>query len=444
MNLNLPHPWNDRYRKARTALLVAYLATAGYFAFVLLFPAQDFHFDFHNPLASKNTILRPRTGDGTPVANGRVPAETPLVFDTALQGSYSHATLTFDMEKDAAPLERAQVSVRKSYRAFLYPKGLPAMFPTGTLLRNHDVYFIVDETGSRIRLASLEGVRALGYDPQAFLEVSDQELSLNPEAVFPTDQNRVRPTYENGTLFRINETYYQLLEGRLHPFVSENAYLTRYARGQAVPQNPDLLQQYPVSEEWLGFKSGSLLAFADGVFIVDGREVSPIGSATIFEAFGFSWNDVIPASEEEMGIYERGKIFLTGNAHPDGTVFVDTDTGKHFLIQDGQRREITGEKLLAVLLGSRRPVPASEKALDVQASCSLAKVLLFKAYACDVPLAAFESLPGNTFEFRSGFTPETDIRTAQVVFETAVDRRNLYYSLSQIKQRILLHYGYGQ
>jgi hypothetical protein len=439
---DLPSPWDRRYLRARAALVAAYAAGAATFAFAILFPAEDFRFDFRTPLANKNTVIEPRTADGVPVGNGQVADGAPLVFDTALQGSYSHAALAFDLEREAPALREGSVSVRKSYRAFLYPEGPPAAFPSGTLLKRRDDLFLVDGSGARVRFGSSGEARRLGYRPEAFLEVSDEELALNPEA--PDVSGKDRPEYPDGALFHIGETYYQLLGGKLHPFVSENAYLTQHAKEQAAARDPEFLGRYPVSEEWIGFRSGSLLAFADGVFVVDGTETAPVGSAVIFENFGYDWNDVIPASEEEIGIYRRGKIVLNGTPHPDGTVFVDADDDRHFLIQGRKRREIASEKLLRILLGSRRAVPVSSKALSVSASCPLDKSFLVKRYSCDIPLDAFEGLPGNTFEFRAAFFPGTDLRDAQVVFETAVNEKNLRYSLSQIKQRILSHYGYGQ
>lgn len=440
MNNHLPKPWDSYYRKARVLLLVLYLAAAGFFAFLVLFPAQDFTFDFHNALASKNTVLEPRTADGTAINNGRVAAGSPLFFDTSLEGSYSQARVELTLEKDAEPLVDSTMHIQKSYRAFFYPEGDRASFPFGTILRHGQDFFIVSDNGQRLPFASSEMVKKMGYDTNAFIEISDEELNLNPEGGAWTDAEH----YPNGTVFRIGNTHYQIQNNTLHPFVSENAYLTRYTPEQAIQKEEAFLNTLPVSEDWIGFRSGTRVAFADGVFLINGRSVSPIGSAPIFEALGFVWEDNLSASEEEMGIYDRGKIVLDGTPHPDGTVFFDRDTGKHFLVENKERHEVVGAGLLRILLGRQHAITVSSKALETKANCTLNKAWLFPSYSCSLPLETLASFPGNSFRFQANLRPDTDISGIDTTFETTVDWSTLHTSLAQIKQRILSRYGYEQ
>jgi hypothetical protein len=439
-SLPLPAPWDKRYRIIRAWLLVLYFLAVAFFLYLILFPSQSFQYNFRNPRAARNTILDPRTPQDVSLEKGQLSATTPFLFDTAFNGLYSHARVIFNMEEDTLP-STGTLTAQRSFRSFFYPEGPAASFPAGTLLKHNQEYFIVSPEGKRVRFASLQQIQNLNYRLDAFIEVSNEELALNEAG--PT-LDPAAP-YPDGTLFHIDNIYYQLHEGKLHRFVSEQAYLTRHTQEQAVPQNETFLQTYAVADDWLGFRSGTLLAFADGVFMVlSDKEIAPIGSEVIFTALGLDWNDVLPGSEEEIGIYERGKIILEGTPHPDGTVFVDSATGKYFLINNKRKQVISSETLRHILLGSRRPIPASVEALSVEASCSLVHSSFFGHSACDIPLEQFRNLPGNTYRFSAALSADTHLSNATVKLKSAVNSESLRASLSRIKQRILMHYGYNQ
>lgn len=193
------------------------------------------------------------------------------------------------------------------------------------------------------------------------------------------------------------------------------------------------------------FHSGSLLSFADGVFLIDGNLVRPIGDATIFESLGYTWTDVVPASEEDMGVYEKGKIVTLGNMHPDNTVFYDSDTRNYFLIRSGEKHPIADEAIAQSYLNGTHPILVSERALSIKESCSLSlSGLLIKQYACSMPIEALKNLPGDTYRLTARFDDTVSFQSAEVIFADTVNKDNMRKSLSQIKQRILSHYGYGQ
>src|SRR3990167_3986739 len=199
-------------------------------------------------------------------------------------------------------------------------------------------------------------------------------------------------SFPKESLYRIDATYYALRSGTLYPFVSDNAYLSRYPDAFAQPENKDFLTWYPVSEEWIGFRVGSVVSFADGVFLIaSDTEMRPVGSADIFLALGYRFEDVRPASEEELGIYKRGRIFLLGSRHPDGT-------------------------LLPGLFG--------------------------QTFACTTPLDALSAQSGPDFEISiSQGNTDIDINTLQVSFDTKKSTKNMLFLLSQIKERILSRFG---
>lgn len=261
--------------------------------------------------------------------------------------------------------------------------------------------------------------------------------------LLPTSAPIGRP--DEGTLYRVDDAYYALRNGALHPFVSEAAYLSRHEAPDAISVTSALLNQFPLSEDWIGFRVGSLVSFADGIFvIVSDTEMRPIGSADIFLGLGYRFEDVIPGSEEEIGIYKRGKIFLLGDTHPDGTLLLDTDTKEYFLVAEGAKHPIADVGYLDFLLRHVSPIIVSGAASRVTASCDLSPAAFGRTFSCTAPTAMLKMGSGNDFEIRlNGSDTDIDINTLTLSLETGTDSRNMRTILSQIKQRLLTRFGAG-
>lgn len=193
------------------------------------------------------------------------------------------------------------------------------------------------------------------------------------------------------------------------------------------------------------FHSGSLVSFADGVFLIDGDLIRPIGDAVIFENLGYDWSDVVPGSEEEMGLYTKGKMVVMGNKHPDGTVFLDTDTGIYFLVQNNEKHRITDRSTAESYLQGTHPILVSGKALAIEQSCTLLKSGFLNSYfECSTGIDSLKNLPGDSYRIAATFDQSASLQDAQVVFSDTLSKENMLFSLSKIKQRIFSHYGYGQ
>jgi len=238
--------------------------------------------------------------------------------------------------------------------------------------------------------------------------------------------------------YRIGDTYYELFGGTLYPFVSEGAFLSRYPREKAESADAQFLARYPVSETWRGYRNGSLLSFADGVFVVTSDTVArPIGSADIFLGLGYRFEDVIPVSAEEVGIYERGRIFLLGAAHPDGTLFVDTDSDTHYIIENGTKRPLTDSPYRSFLLQLTTPIQASGGDSEKKVECTLAARTFHRGLACQVDLALLSDNMGNDYEATfSGNQEVVELgRLTTVSLHTAMDRENQSKAWEKISAR---------
>ncbi len=245
-------------------------------------------------------------------------------------------------------------------------------------------------------------------------------------------------------LFKINNDYYQLKDGTLSKFVSEKAYLTRYATNQASGKDESFLKNYPVSPEFIGFKDGTLLSSGISVYLVSGNKIWPINNPVTFESNGWKWNNVIPASGEEIGIYEKEKLFTIKTPQPDGTVFFDKESEKYYLISGGEKHELSGKE--AIDFYSRgNSILTDKKSLDTKEECTLSSSFsLSKKYKCTIPIGEIKDLLGNDFEFQASFGDDVDVQDISVTFKKEINMANLKSSLATLKSRALLNYGQSQ
>lgn len=373
----IPESIRPLYIKLRIALFAVFLFSGAALAYGFLFPTITTGFDFRNPKSSKNQIFDPRGADGSIKTNGKIGLDERLVANTSPLGDFSVLSVGLDLEKKSATPSSLQATVRRNYRAYLFPLGAP-----------------------------IEG-------------------------------------FGTSSLFRVEDTYYELRDGVLHPFVSEGAFLSRFPLNAATVESRDWRGRYTLSNELVGFRIGSLVSFADGIYVITSeRDMRPIGSAEIFLALGYRFEDVIPGSAEDLGIYKRGRIFLTGAPHPDGTLFRDRDTGEHFLIDAGFRRSVSAGAYLDFLLSQIHPVIAATPHPSEEATCSAEAGLLPRALDCTIDLAPLSHSIGSDYEVTlSGNDTPIDIAALTLSFETRLNAENGARLLSKVKDRFLTRFG---
>ncbi len=374
----IPASWQQRYFFLRFVMYFLCIIMAVLLASRFFFPTITQNFDFRSPESSKNMLLAPRSPENTPRTNGKIESGGTLVTDTAVVGDFSLATVTAVLEKKSALSEMFSVSLRRSYQSFLYPTSEP---------------------------------------------ISD----------FPDEK-----------IMRAGDTYYLLRDEILFPFVSEQAYLSRFPKERAsiVTDTVPFFERFSVSDTWLGFRVGTLLSNANGVFVVVSEtEARPIGSADIFLSLGYNFADVTPVNEEELGVYQQGRILLLGAPHPDGTVLHDSTTDDYFLIQKGTKRPLLPGIYRDFLLETIHPIIVSSQASAETVHCTLTPTIFRSAFSCTTPITTLIPGFGNDFELRIDSASAIDLNTLSISFETAKNRQNMLTLLSQMKQRLLARFG---
>jgi len=382
----LPSPFpiapelKSTYTRLRLLLWGLTLFGGGAFFLSLLFPTITQSFDFRNPGASRNSIVDPQDSDHTPLTNGKLANDQTLQAYTSLLGDFSAASIAFTLEQDSAFPESIPATLKRTYRAMLLPVGEPI-------------------------------------------------AAVQPE-----------------NILHVQNTYYVLKNDTLYPFVSDAAYHSRFGDDQPVKEvDPSVLTLFTLSNQPIGFRIGSLLSFADGVFIVTSNtEIRPVGSAEIFLALGYRFEDVVPVSEEDLGIYTRGRIILLNTPHADGTLFRDNSTGDVYLIEQGFRRLVQDTEYLRFLESKQLPIGANSADASETVTCTLQGTLFPRTYRCTALLENLNDNLGNDYELTLGPAQEDyEMRTLSLAFDTHVTLENAHILAAKVKNRILTRFGLG-
>ncbi len=237
--------------------------------------------------------------------------------------------------------------------------------------------------------------------------------------------------------------YYILRNNELSRFVSREAFLSRYPESYAEAASPELLATFTKNDTLVGYRPGLLVEYADGVFlIVNETDMRPIGSARIFANIGYRFEDVKKVNAEELGIYKRGKIFLSGDIHPNGTVFLDTDSQTYYIVQGETFHKLLPGAYLDFLLTQGTPITFSQTTNDMTVSCTPTKETFGHKVSCKADLTPIYDLVGSDYEMRiSNAGEDTEFKYYEAQFYTAINRQNFNFILSQVKENFLGRFG---
>jgi hypothetical protein len=429
------------YKKFQKLLYLASAIAAVYFAYLILFPSAYFSFDFSNPNSQKNTVISPRDSRNQYAEHGNISTGNKIIFDTALVGSYEKAKVEFIMDKKSESPENLKLEARKSYQAFLYPDGNPIFYKDGALINMKGEYYI--SYGGLLKYFDEEDapmLEKMGYDRQTFIPVTAQDIKNIDETDDPVESISA---YPDGTLFKIDEDYYQLIDGSLEKFLSQNAFLSQYNENMAIAKKSDFLKKYAISEKIIGFSDGTLLSYGISAYIVSSGKLLPINNTVTFTAMGYGWNDVKQASADEISFYEKDKLFTISSPHPNGTVLLTSETGRGYLVENSAKRLMATDSILKSWQ-KNKPIEVSQKSLETFENCQLKKeTLSLRTYSCDIPLSKFSDLIGKDYEFVLNLDKQVQIDSISIIFKKQASWPNFKATVNDLLNKIKGNYGIG-
>ena len=243
----LPNKWQKRYRMMQVIVLFVFCIFILYASYQILFPPRVLNFNSNPIRINKNTMTEPKIVSGSPFERGKVSKGNTMQFYGDAIGQYSDIVLTLKLDQKSESIENDAISVKKSFQSFFYPIGQPMGFKGGSLLTSNGEFYIVSDEKLR-KFSSSEIMQKLGFVKNTFQTVSPENLTSNQQGLPISDNN-----YPNGSLFKVDNNYYQLIDGKLNMFVSEKAFLTQFDAKMAIEKDKQFLSQFTLMEDFIGF-----------------------------------------------------------------------------------------------------------------------------------------------------------------------------------------------
>jgi len=188
------------------------------------------------------------------------------------------------------------------------------------------------------------------------------------------------------------------------------------------------------------FPDGSLVAYGDAVYAISSDNFFPIDSVETFLAQGYSWDDLIQASADQLASYRKGKLMSLSSPHPDGTI-LSSDDGKFYLIQNGQKHPFVSKEVADSWM-KKNPIAVSSKSLKISESCYLEKKTFTRdTYSCEIPIDKFKNLIGKDFEFSAQFGNDVKVDNLYVEFKKDWSLANFKLRISEMIFRTKNNYS---
>lgn len=424
-----------KYERSRAILFATFAAGSIFVAGKILFPSQSLDLFFENINAAKNTIVNPRLSNGKVPPKGVVKKDDSFYFNANPLGNFSSININIKAD-NKQNWENSSVSIQKSYQSFFYPIGSPLGFKNGSLLTTEDGNYYIVSANSLRRFASTNVILDFGFPKNSFQLISNDDLKYNQ--VGPDISSSA--TYPDDTLFAVDEKFYQLKNGKLLAFVSSRAFLSQYQATAAITKNKDIFNQYPLSENPLGFADATLASAGGSAFILSQGKSFPIADFNTFQEMGFSWDNVVALESDELGAYEQQKQFTLSQPHPNGTLFVDKKENKYFIIENGQKQPILSSAILETY-PVQNAIEVDEEGSLKKLSCHLEKNLFpANTYSCKIALTEISDVLGNDYQLEAKFSSDAKIKEVNLDFSTPLSFSNLMTSLSKIKGNLKNNY----
>lgn len=155
--------------------------------------------------------------------------------------------------------------------------------------------------------------------------------------------------YPTGSLLQDKDTggVYLIQFGKKLPITSRTALYSRYNPNMIIPVDRTVLEAYPDGRE-ISFSNYSLLQAPNGgIYLLVDDLLRPIASQEAFRATGFSPDELISVSWDDINAFELGETITADTEYAQGTLLQDTATGGIYFTQDGVKHPIMSREILA-------------------------------------------------------------------------------------------------
>ncbi len=166
----------------------------------------------------------------------------------------------------------------------------------------------------------------------------------------------LRRYYPDGTLLRAEggSSVYLVQDGLLRRFATSGAFLSRYSFNRVVTVPPDHLLVYDMGKE-IKYANYSLLKAPNGgIYLLADETKRAIAGMKVFRQAGWSKEEVVKASWEDLNAYSDGEKITMENIYPSGQLLRNKKTGSMWYVKDGIRYGIFNKEIYKSQFGNRK------------------------------------------------------------------------------------------
>ena len=178
---------------------------------------------------------------------------------------------------------------------------------------------------------------------------------------FPTIKN----FYPDGTLLQAqgDAGVWLIQDGKKRPFLSEGALTSRFSKSQIVNTTEDVLNNYPTGSG-IKFPNYSLVMDPNkNIFLLADNQKRPIANMAAFKQIGFSKDEIIPATIDDLSGYQTGTTITATSSYATGAILQDKKTGARFYVENNTKYPITDKAVLDYKFKGQKIIKVSSKEL---------------------------------------------------------------------------------
>ena len=161
--------------------------------------------------------------------------------------------------------------------------------------------------------------------------------------------------YPDSTLVQVDgeKGIWLIQSGQKRPFLSYSAFVSRFDPKKVVITDSASLESYPKGAP-IKFPNYSLLKSSDNsIYLIVNDEKRLIAGTDTFKKIGFSLDEVMDASAEDLASYKPGKDLTATSTYPTGKLIQDPKSGGVYYVESGFKYPIIDKVLLSTKFKGR-------------------------------------------------------------------------------------------
>jgi hypothetical protein len=154
--------------------------------------------------------------------------------------------------------------------------------------------------------------------------------------------------YPTGSLVQDSETggVWLIQYGERRPITSQAALLSRFNEDMIIPVSATDLGAYAIGTP-ISLPNYSLLWADDGaIYLLVDDTIRHIDTMETFYSIGFSTDDLVKVTAEELAYYSEGAPITLDSVYPQGILLQDARTGGVYFVEDGVKYPIYSREIL--------------------------------------------------------------------------------------------------